>query len=80
MRGPSATMRPVNTISLREASARYTIPLSTLAGWVDRGMIGVARQPERRGQAMLVYEPHVALLAKQYVPGRSRWNLPTLAS
>lgn len=70
----------MNMISLREASARYGIPPSTLSGWVRDGLIGVARRPEKRGQPMLLYAPHVELLAQRYQPGRSRWRRPTLAS
>jgi hypothetical protein len=60
----------VKGIGLREASAKYQIPRSTLSDWVAAGLVRKLQEPARRGQATLLYERDVEDLAKNYQPGR----------
>jgi predicted site-specific integrase-resolvase len=60
----------MNSLSLREAAAKYNVPRATLSGWLDRGLIRVVRGREKRGQALLLLESDIAELAALYKPGR----------
>jgi hypothetical protein len=79
MKDRARMMAPVNTLSLREASARYSIPHTTLSHWLHAGLIrSVARG--RRGQPTLLVEADVAALARHYVPGPGRGRRARLAA
>ena len=77
MRGPSATLVPVGTLSIRDAAVVYGVPPSTLARWVRKGHVRKVASAERRGQPTLVLAEDVAVLARQYRPGRGRWAEPS---
>lgn len=79
MHAKSRTMAPVNTLSLREAAAKYDIPPSTISGWVRGGMVRIVARPKLRGQPMLIAEPDVAALAETYERGRGHWNTRNVA-
>ena len=64
----------MNTLSLREAATKYDIPAATLSGWIDAGLIRIARAPEKRGQALLIIEADVATARSAYTPGRGHHN------
>ena len=67
-------LAPVGSLSLREASVKYGVPIGTLSGWVSKGLIRKVREPERRGQPLLLVEADVAQVASAYRPGRGRWH------
>ena len=79
MRGPSATLRPVNTISVREAEAEFGIPNTTISGWARRGLIRIARPAKLRGQPVLLVRADVELAAAEYKAGRGHWNPRAIA-
>jgi transposase len=64
----------VNTLSIREAAAKYDVPPSTISGWVAAGLVRCLEKPKRRGQPMLVLEADVAAAAACRVPGIGHWN------
>jgi hypothetical protein len=64
----------VGSISVRDASAKFGVPATTISGWVAAGAVRVVRNPEKRGQAKLVAEADVAALAARYSPGRGHWR------
>ena len=70
----------MNGIGIREAARKYNIPKETVANWRRRGLIRVIREADLRGQAILIFEPDIAALARDYKPGRGRWGKPTLES
>jgi len=79
MRGPSRTMAPMNSLSMREASTKYGVPLATLWAWVGAGLIRTVSEPEKRGQPKLIAEPDVAMLAATYEPGKKTRRAKRLA-
>ena len=68
----------MNGIGIREAARKYNIPKETVANWRRRGLIRVIREADLRGQAILIFEPDIAALARDYKPGRGRWGKPAL--
>ena len=70
----------MNGIGIREAARKFNIPQATVAHWRKRGLIRIVKEAETRGQAVLLFEPDIAALARTYKPGRGRWGKPTLES
>jgi hypothetical protein len=68
----------VNTLSLREAAARYGIPPSTVSSWYRAGLIR-SISAGRRGQPTLLIEADVAALASLYTPGPGGYKRARLA-
>ena len=68
----------MNGIGIREAARKYNIPQATVAHWRKRGLVRIVREAQLRGQAVLIFEPDIAALARDYKPGRGRWGKPAL--
>ena len=74
-------MRPVNSLSVNEASVRYGIPGSTLRGWVRAGLVRrVDGEAARQGRRQLVLAGDVETLSRCYVPGAGRGKRARLAA
>ena len=76
--GDPEQIRTACTASVSAKLPQSTTSPSNLSRWAAAGMIRIVHRPTRRGQAMLLLEHDVADLAAQYIPGRSRWNQPSL--
>lgn len=59
-------------LAMREAAAKYGLPLSTLRHWIQDGLVRVHTRPSKPGLPMLLFESDVAALAKHYTPGAGR--------
>lgn len=75
---PSVRLGKVNGIGIREASRKYNIPDRTISRWVERGLIRVLVEPEKRGQVTLIYEPDLIAILPQYDGTRGRGKGPKL--
>lgn len=75
---PSARLGKVDGIGIREASRKYNVPNRTISRWVERGLIRVLVEPEKRGQATLIYEPDLVAILPQYTGERGRGKGPKL--
>ena len=74
-------LAPTNSLSLRDAAAKYDIPPKTLSNWAKSGLVKRATGPggkplptPLRGQPLLLDEESVKLASENYRPGRGHWN------
>ena len=79
-RDPSVRLGSMKGIGIREASRKYHVPPSTITDWRKRGLMRIVQESHTRGQAVLIFEPDIAALARDYKPGRGRWGKPALES
>jgi len=77
--GAARRIDGMGDMSLREASARFGIPVMTLHGWAAAGLLPVDRGAERPGGPVIVLGADVARLAEHYVPGAGRGKRRRLA-
>ena len=62
----------MHALAIREAAAKYDIPVSTLRGWVNDGMVRIVHRAAKPGMPTYIAEADVAKLAHHYRPGGGR--------
>ena len=64
-------------ITLREASRKYNVPLTTLRNWRRYGYLTTLTEPEKRGLSLTVSEEDVSDCAQVYGQGMRGYRGPT---
>ena len=67
-------MRDAVAITLRGASRKYNVPLTTLRNWRRYGFLRTIAEPEKRGQPLTVNEADVRDCVQVYQSNIARWS------